>query len=155
MITLILKYSTCIVPFELRDVEILQDSTGETVWVTVTEREKSPLLQVQICLELPWFFFFFYIWSSTSDSRLASWYGNRRKKKQSTINLTAAKWRKQETWRKYQACCRSHKGILGMVTYSGGKFLSQHPFTLLEQPAALEGNKVETVVEYKSPHKHL
>lgn len=107
---------------------------------------------------LPWtslIFFFFYIWSSTSDSRLASWYGNRRKKKQSTINLTAAKWRKQETWRKYQACCRSHKGILGMVTYSGGKFLSQHPFTLLEQPAALEGNKVETVVEYKSPGKHL
>lgn len=47
-------------------------------------------------------------------------------------------------------------GILGIVPCSGEEmFPSQDLFTLLEQPAVMKGNKVETVVEDKSPQKHL
>lgn len=140
---MILKYlfSLCC-SFELRDTRVLQGNTGKVCHCC--RGKKVPSSKCKFALEFSEFFTVLPLISG-----LANPYGYREKINQTiTQVLTAVKLRKQQTQ-------KAPALLLDPPWALEEKCFFLRSFHLPEQPTVVKGNKVETVVEYKSPQKRL
>ena len=84
---------------------------------------------------------------------LASQYGYRETKTKNNNHQILTATESSKSRKSTSPAAGATVGSLGIVPSSGEMF-SQDLSTLLEQPAVVQGNKGETVVEHKGPPKH-